>query len=191
MAVDEFSVPAHVTKKLKELGYVVDTSMDTYIQSWFDWYSGKDDWYRDGYTDLQGRRRTRNRMSIRPAKRVASEWASLLITDDTQVSVEADAANKWLQGWLDRANFWPTGQMVVEKAFALGTAAWALWLETLESSVSLEESDPLLARYLSGDVLPSDKRGWTLVQADGLSLGWAKGDGQQLKNHYPKALRRL
>ena len=68
--------------------------------------------------------------------------------------------------------------------------AWALWLETLESSVSLEESDPLLARYLSGDVLPSDKRGWTLVQADGLSLGWAKGDGSQLKNHYPKALRR-
>ena len=68
--------------------------------------------------------------------------------------------------------------------------AWALWLRTLESSVSFEEADPLLARYLSGDVLPSDKRGWTLVQADGLSLGWAKGDGSQLKNHYPKALRR-
>ena len=32
MATDEFSVPAHVTKKLKELGYAVDTSMDTYIQ---------------------------------------------------------------------------------------------------------------------------------------------------------------
>ena len=68
--------------------------------------------------------------------------------------------------------------------------AWALWLQTLENSVSFEEADPLLARYLSGDVLPSDKRGWTLVQADGLSLGWAKGDGRTLKNHYPKALRR-
>ena len=68
--------------------------------------------------------------------------------------------------------------------------AWALWLQTLENSVSFGEADPMLARYLSGDVLPSDKRGWTLVQADGLSLGWAKGDGTQLKNHYPKALRR-
>ena len=38
--------------------------------------------------------------------------------------------------------------------------------------------------------MPSGRRGWTLVQADGLSLGWAKGDGNQLKNHYPKALRR-
>ena len=54
--------------------------------------------------------------------------------------------------------------------------AWALWLQTLENSVSFEEADPLLARYLSGDVLPSGRRGWTLVQADGLSLGWAKGD---------------
>ena len=68
--------------------------------------------------------------------------------------------------------------------------AWALWLQTLENSVSFEEADPLLARYLSGDVLPSGRRGWTLVQTDGLSLGWAKGDGNQLKNHYPKALRR-
>ena len=68
--------------------------------------------------------------------------------------------------------------------------AWALWLRTLEASVSFAEADPLLARYLSGDVLPSETRGWTLVQADGLSLGWAKGDGNRLKNHYPKALRR-
>ena len=63
-------------------------------------------------------------------------------------------------------------------------------VNVLENSVSFGEADPMLARYLSGDVLPSDKRGWTLVQADGLSLGWAKGDGSQLKNHYPKALRR-
>lgn len=28
--------------------------------------------------------------------------------------------------------------------------AWALWLQTLENSVSFEEADPLLARYLSG-----------------------------------------
>lgn len=153
MAVDEFSVPAHVTKKLRELGYAVDTSMDTYIQSWFDWYSGKDDWYRDGYTDLQGRRRTRDRMSIRPAKRVASEWASLLITDDTKVSVEADAANGWLQDWLDRANFWPTGQMVVEKAFALGTAAWALWLDVRDDGAEMKvrRYDARMVRPLSWD----------------------------------------
>ena len=68
--------------------------------------------------------------------------------------------------------------------------AWALWLPELESSVSLPSGDAQLSRYLAGEVIPSPLRGWTLVRADGVSLGWAKGDGTQLKNHYPKALRR-
>lgn len=68
--------------------------------------------------------------------------------------------------------------------------AWALWLKGLENSVSLAADAPELGQYLSGNVLPSGLRGWTLMRVDGLSLGWAKGDGTQLKNHYPKALRR-
>ena len=68
--------------------------------------------------------------------------------------------------------------------------AWALWLKGLENSASLAADAPELGQYLSGNVLPSGLRGWTLVRVDGLSLGWAKGDGTQLKNHYPKALRR-
>lgn len=153
MAIDEFSVPAHVTKKLKELGYAVDTSMDSYIQAWYDWYGGKADWYKDGYTDMQGRKRQRERLTIRPAKRVAAEWASLLVTDDTQVSVEGAAANEWLQGWLERANFWPTGQMIVEKAFALGTAAWALWFDVRDEScaVKVRRYDARMVRPLSWD----------------------------------------
>ena len=68
--------------------------------------------------------------------------------------------------------------------------AWALWLKELPNAVSFPEGSAELSRYLSGDVLPRENKGWTLVQADGLSLGWAKGDGRVLKNHYPKALRR-
>lgn len=153
MAIDEFNVPEHVVKKLKELGYSVDTSMDSYIQAWYDWYSGKADWYKDGYTDMQGHRRKRDRLTIRPAKRVASEWASLLVTDDTQVSVEGAAANEWLQDFLDRANFWPTGQLIVEKAFALGTAAWALWFDVRDggADVKVRRYDARMVRPLSWD----------------------------------------
>ena len=68
--------------------------------------------------------------------------------------------------------------------------AWALWQEGFKNRVSFAENDAQLARYLAGEVLPSQTRGWTVVCADGLCLGWAKGDGTQLKNHYPKALRR-
>lgn len=153
MAIDEFNVPAHIEKKLKELGYKVDTSMETYIHGWYDWYSGVDAWYKDGYVDLAGRKRQRDRMSIRPAKRACREWASLLMTDDTAVSVETAKANEWLQDYLNTANFWPTGQMVVEKAFAMGTAAWALWFDVGAegTTVKVRRYDARMVRPLSWD----------------------------------------
>ena len=68
--------------------------------------------------------------------------------------------------------------------------AWALWQSDLKNVVSYPEASEQILRYLAGDVLPCETQGWTLVQVDRLSLGWAKGDGRILKNHYPKALRR-
>ena len=68
--------------------------------------------------------------------------------------------------------------------------AWALWQSDLKNVVSYPETSEQILRYLAGDVLPCETQGWTLVQVDKLSLGWAKGDGRILKNHYPKALRR-
>lgn len=47
-----------------------------------------------------------------------------------------------------------------------------------------------IAAYLRGETIASDAESWTLVSADGLPLGWAKGSGGVLKNHYPKGLRR-
>lgn len=136
MAIDEYQVPAHVTKALKEAGYHLDTQMQAHIQSWYDWYSGKDGWYKVDYVTQDGRPKSRDRMSIRPAKRVAAEFASLLLTEDTQISVDTPLANEWLQGYLDANNFWPTGQMLVERGFALGTAAWALWFDVLGDDVA-------------------------------------------------------
>lgn len=44
--------------------------------------------------------------------------------------------------------------------------------------------------YLKGMSLSAkDEKGWTLIAADGCSLGWTKQAGGILKNHYPKGLR--
>ena len=48
-----------------------------------------------------------------------------------------------------------------------------------------------MGAYIHGNVVPSEKKGWCLVTAGGYSIGWGKGDGRVLKNHYPKGLRRL
>ena len=68
--------------------------------------------------------------------------------------------------------------------------ALALWLKTAASKANFSGDSPEIAAYLSGQTIPGPQTGWTLITVDGLSLGWAKGSGGVLKNHYPKGLRR-
>ena len=68
--------------------------------------------------------------------------------------------------------------------------ALALWLKTCAVAESFPPESPEMKAYLHGDVVPSGKRGWCLVQTGGYAIGWGKGDGSVLKNHYPKGLRR-
>ena len=79
---------------------------------------------------------------------------------------------------------------VVKKDRFEPSHALALWLGGCKRTVSLSADSRELAAYMAGNVVSSAMRGWTLIQADGYSIGWGKGDGSVLKNHYPKGLRR-
>ena len=68
--------------------------------------------------------------------------------------------------------------------------ALALWLKDCANVHTLDPESPEMAAYLHGDVVASEKKGWCLVTAGEYSIGWGKGDGRVLKNHYPKGLRR-
>ena len=78
----------------------------------------------------------------------------------------------------------------VEKGRFTPAHGLALWLETAANTEDLSAQGPEITRYLHGDVIPSRKKGWCLVTVDGCAIGWGKGDGTVLKNHYPKGLRR-
>ena len=77
----------------------------------------------------------------------------------------------------------------LRRDLAIPAHALALWAREAASCLDLSAGDPALAAYLRGETLSTDARGWTLVRVDGLSLGWGKGAGGILKNHYPKGLR--
>ncbi len=79
---------------------------------------------------------------------------------------------------------------IVKKGRFEPAHALALWLGSCENQESFPPESEEMKRYLHGDVVPSEKRGWCLVKAGAYSIGWAKGDGRVLKNHYPKGLRR-
>ena len=68
--------------------------------------------------------------------------------------------------------------------------ALALWLRSCACVQDFAPDASEITSYLHGEVIPSDQKGWCLVTAGGISLGWGKGDGRVLKNHYPKGLRR-
>jgi len=68
--------------------------------------------------------------------------------------------------------------------------ALALWLKDCACVHSCGPESAEMKAYLHGDVIPSEKKGWCLVKAGEFSIGWGKGDGIRLKNHYPKGLRR-
>ena len=92
------------------------------------------------------------------------------------------------------------GMKVLRPGLELGTVkkdrfepahALALWLKNCANTEDFSPDSPQIAAYMHGDVIPSQKRGWCLVTVGGFSLGWGKGDGTVLKNHYPKGLRRM
>ena len=68
--------------------------------------------------------------------------------------------------------------------------ALALWLNSCANTVSFPADSAEIREYMHGNVIGSHLRGWCLVKAGEYPLGWAKGDGSVLKNHYPKGLRR-
>ncbi len=78
----------------------------------------------------------------------------------------------------------------VRKGRFLPAHALALALPRCSASVSYPADSREIAAYLRGETLSDSHTDWTLICVDGYPLGWAKGSGGVLKNHYPKGLRR-
>jgi NOL1/NOP2/sun family putative RNA methylase len=70
--------------------------------------------------------------------------------------------------------------------------ALALGEADVKSVLELTLSDVRVNAFFDGEVLQMEipGKGWTLVCVDGFSAGWGKAAGCQLKNHYPKGLRK-
>ena len=79
---------------------------------------------------------------------------------------------------------------VVKKDRFEPSHALALWLKACKRTEDYPWNSAEMAAYMHGDVIPSTQKGWCLVTTDGYAIGWGKGDGAVLKNHYPKGLRR-
>lgn len=115
---------------LRRRGFSASTPMDERIAAWRGWYLADNDWYSSVETDSHERRTYRvERQTIRPARMVCQEWASLLLNERTAVACDDGAADAALQAFVERSRFFDHGQGLIERTFALGTGAWALRIE--------------------------------------------------------------
>lgn len=143
-----FRVPDKMMEALRGMGYAPDTSMVAQVQSWWEWYTSTSAFYDDNQV-VGGRTMHRHRLTIHPARRVCREWTSLLLNDQTAIVADSDDADAALSAWLDDVHLVQRGQGMVERAFALGTGAWALSFD-----VGTEDTAVRLRRYDARQILP-------------------------------------
>ena len=70
--------------------------------------------------------------------------------------------------------------------------ALALKADEVNNSIDFSCDSQEIKNYLLGQSLRIEgvADGWTLITVDGVSIGWGKSVKGQIKNHYPKGLRR-
>ena len=134
-----------------------------------------------------------------PAEKLPKEWTSF--AKDLDITLPEGKALMFGQNlfWAPEAMPELKGLKVLRPGLELGAVkkdrfepahALALWLKDCRTEQSYAPESTEMKAYLHGEVVPSDRKGWCLVKAGAYSIGWGKGDGKVLKNHYPKGLRR-
>lgn len=127
----------------KKYGIKLSTTYYEKIKTWRYWWEGfvdKVHSYRELGVDNAPRQRKMYRLGM--AKRVAEDWASLMLNEKTLIAVEHKPSEEYLQGkdgtggvFAD-TNFWAEGNELMEKAFAFGTGAFVARAEGAKVSDS-------------------------------------------------------
>ena len=66
---------------------------------------------------------------------------------------------------------------------------YKLTKEDFKNTVDFECDSEELKKYLMGNTVECDKKGWCAVTVNGYPIGWGKASNGILKNHFPKYLR--
>ena len=151
MSTARYTIPSHIREYIKDQGYTCEyDEMMENIELWHEFFMAHGEFW-DWNEVVNGVRLKVHRMSIHPAERVCNEWASLLLNEETAVNTENEGCNEWLEDFFDSIDFELRGQESLMRAFALGTGAWDLSIDTLKGTLQLETYDARSIIPLSWD----------------------------------------
>ena len=148
MADNQFEVPAFVQREIASKGYAMPPDMSAHIETWYQWYTATHPFYTEHYVGVDGRGHERQKLSLRPARRVCREWASL-IANEMQAQSDSPLANEWVRDYCEATGLYALFQRGIERAFAMGTGAMALWFDVRDEATTIR-----VRRYDAKMVLP-------------------------------------
>lgn len=145
-------VPAWALRFLKRQGYRPKNCMDQQVRAWWSWYQVKNGFYAPDRRDTARGPEPTGRLSIRPARAVCDEWASLVMDEKTSIG----SPDRDLSDWLDeRASSFVSEQSDnLALAFALGTGCWAVGIDGVGEDGRGELARASVDFYDAGKVCP-------------------------------------
>ncbi len=157
-----------------------------HIELWQDWWRG---YYKPfhRYSVNNGKKHLhRDLYTLKMAKKVCEDWASILLNEKTEVKIGDDAVNRFVQGEkgtggvLGDNHFWVEANRLVEKAFAMGTGAVTIRLENAglrsDGTLTGTEDTRIRLEYISaGQIIPVSVRSGRITEAAFCSEHMEKG----------------
>jgi len=168
------------------------------ISTWLDWWRGFYKPFHE-FRETNGKRSvTRRLYSLRMAKKVCEDWASILLNEKTWIAI-TDGTEKpgennstmpgvsslFVQGEdgtggvLGENDFWAQGNALIEKAFALGTGAFVVKLSGVGvdgNRVKPSQQAKIHIDYLTAQqIIPLTIRNGRIVEAAFVSENTVRG----------------
>lgn len=168
-----------------EKGYNLNGNYYAHIDIWRDWWRGFHKPFHE-YLERAGERTiTRKMYTLKLAKKVCEDWASILLNEKTEIVVDDKKSSLFLQGEdgtggvLGENDFWHLGNALVEKAFYSGTGAFVIKLDSmkLQGETIMKSPDAKIRiEYLTAhSIIPLTVRQGKIIEVAFVSEIYDKG----------------
>lgn len=117
----------------------------SYISDWEEWYRGKVSSFHRYYVYNGKNKVYRTKASMKMAKQVCEDWASLLMNEKVKIVVSDQDK---LDELLLQLDFWNKANEAVEKAFALSMSALTVIIDGIDSIETTDVGDNIKVAYI-------------------------------------------
>lgn len=154
----------------KVYGYNIDSRYYTEIEAWECWWRGHYKPFHEFYENgANGSRIKRELYTLKMAKKVCEDWASILLNEKTNVVIDDDASATLIEGVFAETDFWNKVNQLGEKAFAFGTGAVLIRVEgmNVDDAGFVDGAESTIAfDYLPAqNIIPISRRNGKITEA--------------------------